>query len=241
MRLLNLSYLTILASFLLLAGCKKRGTFEVPCKIAQFVNDEGNTVTFSHNVWGDPTSIIVDQPSTGKPNLYFKYDNQHRLTSLLGTYEGMAHDHLVKYKYDGNNFIVSDTFFYSGYGTDPYNGANYYGYILRKYTYDTQGRVIRIDNRVGGTTNEYANTYSYDAQGNRVNGLPYDNKTSYLRTSLVLAFINQNYSMNNPATAVTYNSKKLPTLFAYPDGTNGAHFLNHRIVSISYTCDSHDD
>lgn len=238
MKFLNLVYCLALPA-LLFSACKKRGDFEVPCKIASFVNDEGNIVTFSHNIWGDPTSIIVDNPGTGKPNIYFKYDNQHRLISTLGTYEGLAHDHLVKYKYGSNNFIVSDTFFVSGYGEDPYNGAIYYSYILRSYTYDAQGRVVRMDNKAvtGPNSFEYFNTWSYDAQGNRVNGQAYDNKPSFLRTSLVLAFINQNYSMNNPATATAYNAKKLPTAFAEQSGGNGAHFLNHRIISINYTCD----
>lgn len=221
-----------------ISSCKKRGDFEVPCKIASFVDTEGRTATFSYNVWGDPTSITIDNTTTGKPNLYFKYDNQKRLISTLGTYEGLAHDHLIKYKYGSNNFIVSDTLFVSGYGENPYDGSNYYMYILRSYTYDAQGRVIRMDNKAvsGPYINEYSNTWSYDGQGNRVNGQTYDNKASFLRTNLVFAFINQNYSMNNPSTASAYNSKKLPTAFSLPSNGNGAHFLNHQIVSINYTC-----
>ncbi|MBS1660082.1 MAG: hypothetical protein JST68_03425 [Bacteroidetes bacterium] len=52
--------------------------------------------------------------------------------------------------------------------------------------------------------------YSYDVHGNTV-GIGHDNKVNFNRTSRVLQFINQDYSVNNPAAVYTYNKNGLPT------------------------------
>lgn len=228
--------------FALFASCKKRGKFEVPCKIAQITDAGGETLTFNHNGWGDPVSIIQSKLGTGRPHFFFIYDNAHRLIELQAKYNDFIYDHLIKYKYNSNQFIESDTMFYSGGKDTNTNIIHWYGYLLRSYVYDAQGRVVQRDTRVGGTTIQYTDTFTYDANGNlEVAGTTYDNKASFLRTSLVLAFVTLNYSQNNPSSATSYNSSNLPTAFVYSNPYyNHAKFFNQSVGSITYTCDNNE-
>jgi hypothetical protein len=238
--------ITALAAF---TACKKRGDYEVPCKIEKITekyrfNDtdpyEITTATFSYTPWGDPKSIIMSRTSTGKPNYYFYYDNQHRLISRKDMYDdNVTIDLLTRYKYDSNNFIVSDTSWYSGQDGDDV--STFYAYFVDYYWYDSKGRISKIVTTYSTGIQPYTREYAYDAQGNMIRpGNTYDNKTNYLRTSLILAFTMRDYSMNNYIPALSYNTKKLPTSYS-TDWKNVAspRFFNMMVNEIEYTCDSH--
>jgi hypothetical protein len=237
MRLLNLSRLAILVLVLAVTSCQKRGDFEVSCKIESFTDNEGNVATFNYNIWGDPVSIIESNSTTGKPNYYFEYDNKKRLISYTASYANGAIESYTKYHYNSSNFIISDTTFFV---KDPYYPRGWLNVFLTNYTYDSKGRVTKVATEVLDIGAHYESNYAYDANGNLIrDGFTYSNKTNYLRTSLVLAFINRNYSMNSQSNATTYNAKKLPTAFDNSNFLNQTRFMNMTISSIDYSCDNH--
>lgn len=250
MKFLNLIYCLALPA-LFLSACKKRGDFEVPCKIEKIISNyhfypedpyEVNISTFTHNAWGDPVSIIQSVPTTGRPNYYFYYDNSRRLKAFKGEYGPETTDSYSRYFYDNNNFIVRDTsWVYGGNINDP---ASFLYVYVNNYSYDTKGRISKIVTElVGRPIGNYETNYTYDANGNLTSpGLTYDNKTSYLRTSLVLAFVTRNYSKNNYSSATAYNNKGLPTSFPTDWRNNRIpHFFNTQVSEIEYTCDHHHD
>lgn len=251
MRVSSLLRFVALSAVLFSVSCKKRGHFEVPCKIEKIISKyqydansamEVNVSTFTNNAWGDPVSIIQSVPTTGRPHYYFYYDNHRRLTTFKAQYASDNIEYYTRYFYDNNHFIVRDTTLYAG--TDINNPASFYQTFVNEYSYDSKGRISQIAFKVVGIPgSEHVTTYSYDAQGNLVRpGATYDNKTNYLRTSLVLAFMNRDYSMNNRVTALSYNSKNLPT--AYPIsgvGTSVPAFFNTPVTEIEYTCDNNDN
>jgi hypothetical protein len=241
MKLLNISRLTIVALFLFLSACQKRGTFEVPCKIETVysnTNGDENTATFTYNAWGDPVTIIQSNPTTGRPHYYFTYDSNHRLKTWKSDYGTPDFvEYYAKYYYDNNNFIVRDTTWFQG--SDINDLSTFGSRIVSEYAYDSKGRVSKVKTRwvdfPAAPVEE--RVYTYDANDNLIrSGGTYDNKTNYLRTSLVLAFMMRDYSKNNVYAATSYNSKNLPTAFA----TGGKPpFFNTPISGITYTCDSH--
>lgn len=246
MRLTNLLRLALAGGLLFTLSCKKRGDYEVPCKILKITEKyafypgdpyQVSTLRFNYTSWGDPKSLIYDQVSTGKPNYYFYYDNQRRLIRYKQEYAPGNVEVLTRYKYNNNNFIVSDTSWYAG--TDENNTATFQYWWKTDYTYDSQGRVSQT---VVTYFNGYVitKTYSYDANGNAIrSGASYDNKVNFLRTNLVLAFINRDYSMNNEVQALSYNSRNLPTSFS-TDWRNQSIpvFINMMANEIEYSCDN---
>ena len=251
MRVVNILRLAALSMVLFSVSCKKRGHFEIPCKIEKIISKyqyspsspvEVNISTFTNNVWGDPVSIIQSNPTTGRPHYYFYYDNHRRLTSFKSEYGPGNIEDYTRYFYDNNNFIVRDTTFYAG--SDINNPASFLQTRVAEYSYDSKGRISKINYHVIGIPGAvWENNYSYDAQGNLIRpGYTYDNKTNYLRTSLVLAFVNRDYSMNNYITAQTYNSKNLPTSYPVSGiGTSEPHFFSTAVTEIEYTCDKNDN
>jgi hypothetical protein len=250
MKFLNLIYCLALPALFFSTACKKRGQFEVPCKIEKITSlyrfhpedpIQVNVSTFTHNNWGDPVSIIHTTPTTGRPNYYFYYDNKHRLTAFKGDFGNGNIDFYTRYFYDNNNFIVRDTTFYAG--SDINNPASFLEKYANTYTYDPKGRVSKVVSKRVGSSFEFERTYAYNAQDNLITpGVTYDNKTNFFRTSLVLAFVNRNYSRNNYANAQAYNSKGLPTSFPIDGGNHPLpQLFNTQVNEIEYTCDNHRD
>ncbi|WP_276479634.1 hypothetical protein [Paraflavitalea pollutisoli] len=246
MKLMKPLQLTVLAGLLFTLSCKKRGDYEVPCRIKTITEKyssnpddpyEITTLHFNYTSWGDPQSLLFDQVITGRPNYYFYYDNQRRLIKYKQEYFPGNVELVSKYKYNSNNFIVSDSTWFAGFDeNDPSGFADWWTTL---YSYDSQGRVSK-------TVMNYANgqvqvdTYNYDARGNlNGDGSGYDNKKNFLRTNLILAFIHRNYSMNNATQALSYNSKNLPTSFSTDWRNHWApSFKNLTAHEITYTCDS---
>jgi hypothetical protein len=250
MKSLNLLHLVALSVVILTVSCQKRGQFEVPCKIETITYKyqynanspvEVNVSTFTNNSWGDPVSIIQSAPGTGLPHYYFTYDNNKRLKTWKAEYGPGNIEYYTRYYYDNNNFIVRDTTWFQG--SDINDLPSFGNRIVSEYTYDSKGRVSKINTHwVGIPISVTEEVYSYDANDNLIRpGRTYDNKTNYLRTSLVLAFMMRDYSKNNYLTALSYNSKKLPTTYPISSGSaNGPIFFNVSATEITYTCDNND-
>jgi hypothetical protein len=251
MRILNLLRLLALAAVFFSISCKKRAHFEVACKIEKITSKyrfyetdpfEVSTYTFTNNAWGDPVKITQSNTTTGRPNYSFTYDNNQRLKTFIADYGPGYIEYYTRYFYDNNNFIVRDTTLFAG--TDINNPASFYQAFVNEYSYDSKGRVSKVINHLVGypsTTQE--KVYTYNSNDNLVrSGGTYDNKTNYLRTSLVLAFMMRDYSKNNFYPALTYNSKNLPTSYpADPRNEGAPAFFNTPITEIEYTCDNNDN
>lgn len=226
----------------LVLSCHKRGEFEVPCKILKIahVDRTGSGAPydsyagyFTYTPWGDPERITWDLKTTGRPDYVFRYDKKHRLIGFDGLFDGTVFDFVTRYQYDGDR-IASDTFWYSGGDINNFR-ATAYGYIVNKYTYDSKGRIIRIDSQTNFGNPPYFTTYDYDAAGNKVRaGAVYDNKKSYLRTNVWLMFVTRDFSVNNYKVADEYNKKGLPLTY----NSDVLTFMNSFINEIDYSCDN---
>lgn len=226
----------------LVLSCHKRGEFEVPCKLLKIahVDRTGSGQPYdsyaaylTYTSWGDPAKITWDLTTTGRPNYIFKYDNKRRLTRFDGMFDGNVFDFVTKYMYEGDK-IVADTFWYSGQDVNNFRETAY-GYIVNKYTYDSKGRIIRIDSQNNFGHPPYFTTYAYDAAGNKVrSGAVYDNKKSYLRTNAWLMFVTRDFSMNNYKVADEYNKKGLPLTYENTVLT----FMNSLVNEFDYSCDN---
>ena len=117
---------------------------------------------------------------------------------------------------------------------DQYFRESAYGYIVNQYTYDSKGRIIRIDSKNNFGHPPYFTTYAYDAAGNKVRtGAVYDNKKSYLRTNAWLMFITRDFSVNNYKVADEYNKKGLPLTY----NSTVLTFMNSLVNEFDYNCD----
>jgi hypothetical protein len=221
-------------------SCHKRGEFEVPCKILKIahVDRSGSgdpsanyAGYFTYTPWGDPEKITWDLKTTGRPDYFFTYDNKRRLTRFEGLLNSSVFDFVTIYNYEGDK-IVGDSSWFIGTDVNNFRGTAFSS-IANKYTYDTKGRIVRVD--AISTFGTFSATFEYDAAGNRVRpGATYDNKKSYLRTNAWLMLVTKDFSMNNPRVADEYNKKDLPLTYNSTDLT----FLNSLINEIDYNCDN---
>jgi hypothetical protein len=173
--------------------------------------------------WGAPDKIINRVPSFW--NLYFIYDDNHRLTALI---DGKANptDTVFrlyhKYFYE-NGLVTHDSIYYDGelINGQPINTSPDF-LDTGRYEYDQYGRVIRY--------NQYK--YQYPPENSFIN-----NKT-ILTGDSVLMFVNRDYSRKN--AAMEYNEFGYPTRFAdYANGLQMGYyqFLLLQIHSATYECD----
>jgi len=224
----------------LIVSCHKRGEYEVPCRLLKIAHvDRSSTPNpyasfagyLEYTSWGDPSKITWDITTTGRPNYIFNYDHKRRLKEFIGSH-GFNYEFYTKYLYSGDK-ITSDTTWISGQMSDVRGTA--YLYYVSHYTFDSKGRVSRIDSQDSFGNPPSTTTYSYDANGNKIrgDGAVYDNKKSYLRTNVVLMFITRDYSMNNYKTADTYNNKGLPLAY----NSTVVTFMNSLVNEFDYNCD----
>lgn len=203
---------------------------------------EYDTLRFYYNSKGDPIRLDYAIGETGKPDYFFTYDNKGRLIELVSKY-GSFIEFTHKYYYNNSQFIAYDTTFYADQSIQV-------NYVVNKYAYDDEGRIIRIDLKTNFGV-EFSGKYGYNTAGNRIlqQGYPvdestYDNKINLLRTNLIFCFLNRDYSMNNERAATSYNSKDLPLTFPFypsadPNFYPSASFLNMHVHEVTYSCE-HD-
>ncbi len=192
-----------------------------------------------YDVYENPTAITTPLPTTGHPYYTFKYDSWHRLREFRGEYANGNFETWHFYGYDLNGRIGVDTSY--RLGAMGSNGpASYFERSISKYTYDSQGRMIKNVTDFQMTPSHTEKTYNYDAAGNLIyppgSGVVYDNKQNLNRTNDIWQFLNEDYSVNNPFIADSYNSSGFPTVI------NSSRFLNwvhdHELThsQISYSC-----
>jgi hypothetical protein len=195
------------------------------------------TYEFTYNALGDPVKAITDDPGTSRPNFYFRYDDENRLTDYIGLYENGQYESWHKYGYDASGLAVKDTQWVFGtFGPEPDPAS--FSITEHTYEYDALKRIVKrtsVDLIGGGAPD--VTTYTYDAEGNLAPGT-YDDHVNFHRTNRIWMFVDRDYSKNLPIPAVSYNSWDLPLefdTFATPTTYN---FLGQavNISSFEYAC-----
>jgi len=244
--------IAIMALLFAFPACKKEDTsFErrlsmKTCQVTQIVHSPSaggkETLAFGYNSSGDPLSITrLPKATTGSPNYIFKYDNNRRLSELVGTYapNGSATEFYHKYFYTnaGSNEISIDSSY-----TFPNFAANgsvswYFSASATHFTYDKTGRIIKDSTIINPGQITRVNNYTYDIDGN-IAGRRYDNGLNLRRTHKIWMFLGRDYSMNNPFYAEAYNPEGFPEKINFSN-ESGEH-LNFialmRDATISYDC-----
>jgi hypothetical protein len=201
------------------------------------------TIVFTYNSCGDPLIGARPSPGTGAPNYIFKYDKKGRLTDFIGMYAGgTTSEFWQKFFYDGlGNIVFDSTYLFckvqNGQPVDPRLTPEPDGLSFTFYTYDVKGRVIK-DSIISISYGwNFARTYSYNTDGNRT-GREYDQKINFRRTNKIWMFIDRDYSINNPFTADSYNSKELPTKINLTSKGTYQIFLGNYFLEadITYSC-----
>jgi hypothetical protein len=211
------------------------------CRVKQINNlpgIEGDSLTwqFVYNSNNDPVSVSNNSVGTGKPNLIFKYDRKYRLIEYSGIYTNGQYEFVHRYGYSQNRIVTDTQYVFGTYG----NLTDYYGKRYKYLSYDNLNRIVK-DSEVFVFPGPMLNiiNYSYNANGNLINGKTYDNKLNPHRTNKVWMFIDRDYSVNNPAVATTYNSVGLPLTYnpgAFIYAFTFAYIFYYGSTQIIYDC-----
>ena len=223
MYVLILRFAFIIALLGITQGCKKlydymdqhSGDDHKACAIKKAICTAygvTDTLHFSYNIWGNPVSVLTNDPRTGFPNLFFRYNGTGQLTDYYGTYaDGLGIDFWHKFYYYGGKVIADSVFIWALLvNGDPVN-AN--ATARTTYQYDSKNRITRTYTTYS-TGGAYEANYYYDAAGNRQQTnfqAVYDQKLNFHRTNKIWMFLDREYSVNNPFVATKYNSQGLPT------------------------------
>jgi hypothetical protein len=223
----TLVLLVIAACTLLFVACRKEvtpngdneiGNTPLPttgiyCRIESiWLNPGASNQTFwliAYDQYENPEFITTPLPATGQPFREFTYDGWHRLRTYLGDYGNGNFEEWHFYGYDNNGRIGVDTNYVLGkLGEKP---TNYFNRIISMIEWDSQVRVSRVTSHDDHGNNTVTN-YTYDSNGNLMNGSTYDNKVNLNRTNDYWMFLRKDYSMNNPVNASAYNPTGYPTI-----------------------------
>lgn len=233
------------------------------CRIKKVTMYEGADTmyaNFNYNHKGDPVSVVISDPSTGRPNLVFRYDHKGRLKEFYAPYSMDANSNYEQwftYRYDWKGRIVSDTAYAFGsvinHVPQPLNDYKSYA----TYEYDAWDRVIKVVRTYVSVNNPEPpvaiEEYVYDEDGNlewwlRSSNVtpsvteiymgPYGNKRNVRHTHKVWQFIDRNYSINEEAGAVAHNAAGLP--LRYEQLGDASRYLLYSInatnADLEYTC-----
>jgi len=254
--------LACLLLLVLSAGCKKKidppPDQSPPCKIqwiattSQGANDPGyypDTLRFSYDSHGNPTTISrVRSTELRYPNYTFWYDNQHRVTDVIGTgtlpaASGNSFQTWHKLYYT-NGKITLDSLFING-SIDGHRPTGYGGVPQLQYVstfqYDDSGRIKQSTDLTPRTyTQTQYFTYGSNFQlawvtqvsgyittptSDTVVGIYAigDSMVNVNRTIPIFQFLNRNYSVHNQFWAAAYNAEGLPTMIPQ----QGQPYLGH--------------
>jgi len=186
------------------------------CRVKQIISQgskytPGFTREFAYNNQNDPVSVTVPNAGTGNPNLIFRYDNRGRLIEYSGLYTNGGFEFMHTYGYRNNRIVTDTTRTLGAYSNPAGAWSKRYKYL----SYDNLNRVVQ-DSEVYITPvlETVIWQYAYDATGNLVKNVGYDNKLNPHRTNKVWMFTDRNYSVNNEVGATSYNSAGLPLTFS---------------------------
>ena len=238
----------------MLLACKRdmitKNNLVVDCRIKQLImKSEGakdQSGSFTYNADGNPVSYTPKGYSNGSLKYEFRYDNNGRLTDYIGYYPTsipLTYEFWVKYNYDNGRIVRDSSYYNCNYGPTIISAARYKG--VTQYEYDKQSRISRVvyreyyDGVANGVMSDYK--FDYNEAGNLVApGATYDNQVSIYRTNKIWMFLSRNYSLNNLATASTYNSNGLPLTFSTTAARGASmHFLEFLDISnceVIYDC-----
>jgi hypothetical protein len=232
---------------LLLVGlCSCQKSFQNPSsdyEITQITNmGYPIAATITYDGLGNPVDLKYAGQAVQSYHRLFRYDKEHRLSDYISPYDNGFYVFWHRYHYDHRGLIDVDTMYRDGnMAEDPHPTGHPSETELIYYTYDGNGRITDARTYMAGQL-VWERTYQYDQNGNRVmSGVTYDHKSSVYRTNKVWMFLNQNYSLNNPIAAVSYNKVGLPLQFNslptedYPEGVYS--FLDGTLdqATITYT------
>lgn len=213
-----------------------------------------DAVIISYNNKGNPVSMIRTLVGTGAPNFYFRYDKKHRITDYIGVYsDNVQFETWHHYVYSGNSTLpVTDSVYTFGIvGSGPLPETVFYGRKYVNFTYDSYGRIVKaVEVQIQPIPGTTESIYTYNAAGNlttiaamspdgtnTTNYISYDNKINMHQTNAIWQLIDRDYSVNNPFTAVSYNSSGLPTIIG--GESSSGRFLDYNFtgqLEIFYDC-----
>jgi hypothetical protein len=197
------------------------------------------TAVFTYNKKNDPIRVDYDNNTlrTGYTDWWFDYDNKGGLSKLYRTYGDNRDDWYQKmvFIYDNKGRIAVDTTFEMFW--EPAVEEPYLIYWINHYTYDSKGRIVKVDEQQNPPRMSVEHIFTYDANGNReLAGLVYDNKLNFHQTNKIWMFLSRDYSMNNPAPAESYNEHGLPLVFNTPfPAKYGMDLLYREFIQATFT------
>ncbi|HSB93881.1 MAG TPA: hypothetical protein VLC28_12220 [Flavitalea sp.] len=225
-------YLVLACILVIFYGCKKcdlPGGHEPSCRIISINEEAGAEQVFHYTSWGDPEFIDIANEGTGRPDLYFKYDDHRRLIELQARYSQENNFEWIKrYYYEGEKVVRDSTFIFPA-------PDNFYFYAFEEgiYSYDNYNRIIQYsyvryqtDMDTGSYSEEASETVNFDYPPED----PYIGNRNYLAGNRVLMFVNKYYHKTTPADA--YNDLGYPTKF----NENTPHLLDYNVMDIQYDC-----
>jgi len=205
---------------------------------------EPDKLTIKYNAAGNPISVrSALGAATGRPNVLLRYDEQNKLSDYIGVYSnGNGFEFWSRYKYDRKNRIAYDTtFIFGDMGDRP---SHFMFKHVTHYTYDDQNRIIKASLvwKKPADGGGFEETYNYDGNGNLVTGQTYDHRKNIHSTHPLWAFIDRDYSVNNPQRATVYHHGLPASLYVNPEESypNGEFkFLQFGLsdsINIKYDC-----
>jgi len=212
-----------------LSKCKIRRIYQL------YLPSTRSTALFTYNSAGNPYSVVYTPGGTGVHDHYFFYDAMNRLKEYRLMWAFYL-DEVHYYRHNDQNQIVIDSAIYSD-ANDSYPLVN-----VSTLGYDALGRVVKetivnIKNGNEPLKPTRRPTFTYDARGNLAvagwKSSSYDFKINPLRQNSVFQFIMRNYSMNNAAPQVKYNSIGLPLSM---NPTNDVFFNSMPTEQVVYDC-----
>ncbi|HEY0677488.1 MAG TPA: RHS repeat domain-containing protein [Chitinophagaceae bacterium] len=243
---------------MILAGCQKQvdtpfkpeeiGGTPLPgqptyCRIESIWENPGapnqRFLLVLYDLFENPVAITTPVVTTGHPYRTFKYDTWHRLIQYRGEYANGNYEFWHFYGFDLNGRIGVDTNYVLG-AMGPTGPLTYFERYISKYTYDAQGRIIKVVTDAQISPSHTETTYAYDAAGNLIHppaaGITYDNKENLNRTNDIWQFLNRDYSRNNPFTADAYNASGFPTIINSSSNILWLNEIQLTRSQIGYSC-----
>lgn len=254
---------TVFMVLVLSACCKKKidppPDNSFPCKIqwiaalSEGANDPGlypDTLRFSYDSYGSLTTISrMRSTDVIYPNYTFWYDNQRRVTDVIGTGSlpvttGNSFQSWHKLYYTNGRITLDSLFIFGridGRRPNGFSGAGPNLSLVSTYQYDSLGRIKQATDLTPGTFTQ-TQYFTYGATGNlaridQIGGYittPTTDTTvgifpigdSYVNPNKgypIFQFLNRNYSQNNQFIATAYNEEGLPTIIPQ----QGQPYLGH--------------
>ncbi|HVV02707.1 MAG TPA: hypothetical protein VG605_03260 [Puia sp.] len=263
-KILSFRFAYIVFLVVVLPACRKKKIDpppddSFPCKIqwiaalSEGANDPGlypDTLRFSYDSHGNLAAISrIRSTDLIYPNYTFWYDNQHRVTDVIGTgslpvTSGNSFQSWHKLYYTNGKVTLDSLFIYGridGRRPNGFNGAGPNLTFVSTYEYDSLGRIKQATD-LNPATYTQTQYFTYGGTGNltritQVSGYisnPTEDTVvgifplgdAYVNPNLgypIFQFLNRNYSLNNQFIATAYNEEGLPTIIPQ----QGQPYLGH--------------